>query len=67
MPVGGLAVILFGTVWMPFPPLHYRPALAKFEYEPTHPFATILLWGWLGGGWVSACVVRCVGGVLSAK
>ena len=50
---------------MPFSPLYYRPALAKFEYEPTHPFATVLLWhrGWVGwwvdglvGGWVCRAV-----------
>ena len=50
---------------MPFSPLYYRPALAKVEYESTHPFATVPLWhgGWVGwwvnglvGGWVCHAV-----------
>ena len=44
VPVGGRAVIFFGTtaVFL-FSPLHNRPALAKLEYEATHPFAAALL------------------------
>ena len=34
VPVGGGPVLSFGTVFSA--PL-YRPALAKFEYEPTNP------------------------------
>ena len=60
-----LSCYFFGTVCMPFSPLYCRPALAKFEYEPTYPFAIVLLWhgGWVGwwmdglvGGWVCRAV-----------
>ena len=42
-----------------FSPLHNRPALAKFEYEITHPFAAVLL---QHGGWAVWWVDGLVGG-----
>ena len=44
VPVGGGAVTAFGTtaVFCSLRCLN-RPALAKFEYETTHPYAAVLL------------------------
>ena len=58
---------------MSFSPLYYSPALAKFEYEPTRHFDTVLPWhgGWIGCrrmAWsVGGSVVRYVDRVLSAN
>ena len=40
VPVGGGHIPLIGTVFSFFAMI-YRPALAKFEYEPTHLFAAV--------------------------
>ena len=45
-PAGDVAVTVFGTTAVfriLFSPLYNRPALARFEYETTHPFAAVLL------------------------
>ena len=58
-------------------PLYNRPALAKFEYETTHPYAAVYscsMVGGLVGGWmtwpVGGCLVRyrgwCLVGDLEA-
>ena len=38
VPVGGGAVIVFGTTAVLLSPLYNRPAPAKFEYETTYVF-----------------------------
>ena len=72
VPVGGGTLLLYLVPQQYlFSPLYNRPALAKFEYETKRPFAAVLLQHGGGvGGWlawsVGGCVVRYLGGVLSA-